>query len=171
MGPQPCLSCAQCRARVPLSPEPRSPRAGPMQPFIRMRGCGSVPSLPQVGPSRTPGLGLPCSVSLRVPRVLCGDESSLVSWMCLRPCPGLGLVSTGRSSEMLAGSASCLARDGQSPEGGPVCLTHLPPTTLRRSSRPPPSTGVSTLLCRLSATCGPGPLRIPWTFVFLILKG
>lgn len=64
-----------------------------------------------------------------------------------------------------------LAWDGQSPEGGPVCLTRLPLTTLRPSSRPLPSTGVSTLLCRLLATCGPGQLLIPWTFVFLILEG
>lgn len=109
MGPQPCLPCAQCRARAALSPEPHSPRAGPTQPFIRMRGCGSVPSLPQLGPSRTPGPGWPCSVSLRVLGVLCGGESSLISWISLRPCPGLGLVSTGRSSETLAGSVSCLA--------------------------------------------------------------
>ena len=64
-----------------------------------------------------------------------------------------------------------LAWDGQSPEGGAACLTHLPPTTLRPSSRPPPSTGVSAPLCRLSATCGPGQLLILWSFVFLILGG
>lgn len=48
--------------------------------------------------------------------------------------------------------------------------SYLSLTTLRPSSHPRPSTGLSPLLCCLLATSGPGQLLTSRGFVFLILK-